>query len=448
MKGSIRKALAVLLVLTLFAANSAVAGAESAEYEKKYADYGSYVLLGDSVASGWSDVEERETRFVRVEGSYGAFVADDLGVEYHPMACIGFRTVEMRYIFEDDFEGDRFLFYSIDDDEMERRIPEIRKAVSEAGLITLNVGGNDWGSFLGWHVFEEMDKFEEKNEEFMKKAEAYLQNAGTDENTIESLIDLAAACGALPDIIRVLPGALKTGLDNFFINWNYMIEDIYALNPDVTLLVIGMFDNMVQNQETADRNEAALLKMSLSQAIVDYANKPMVEGAEKYGYTFIDTAGTVCEKNHPSTAGHRYIADKILEALPDMNFPYTDVDKASAEYKAIEYMYQNGIMDGISLTEFAPDENLTKAQLTDALNSITGADNTVDESQSDKDASRIDLAKAVLKSATAKGFSIRRYIKALSLALDIIFDAGISGMSSSVTRGEAAVILKKAVTMK
>lgn len=444
MNKTLKKAFSILLAVLLCLSGFSCLAAEGGAYEKKYDDYGSYVLLGDSVASGWSDVVEKETRFVRVEGSYGAHVADDLGVTYHPMACIGFRTTELRYIFEDDFEGDRFLFYSIDDDEMERRIPEIRKAVSEAGLITLNVGGNDWGSFLGWHVFEEMDKFEEKNEEFMKKAEAYLQDAGTDENTIESLIDLAAMCGALPDIIRVLPSALKTGLDNFFTNWNYVIEDIYALNPDVTLLVIGMFDNMVQDQETADKNEAALLKLSLSQTIVDYANKPMIEGAEKYGYTFIDTTGTVCEQNHPSAEGHRYIADKILEALPDMNFPYTDVDKTSAEYKAIEYLYQNGIMDGISATEFAPEEKLTKAHLTAVINAVIGKET---QDTSDDAVSRLTLAKSIIDIASAKAFSIRRYIKAVVLAVDIIFDAGVFGINGTVTRGEAAVLIKKAVTL-
>lgn len=198
MKNFIKRSFAVLLIITLM---TSLFTCFATNYEKKYEDYGSYVLLGDSVASGWSDVVEKETRFVRVEGSYGAHVADDLDVEYHPMACIGFRTVDMRYIFEDDFVPDRFLFYSIDKEVMAEKIPQIRKAVSEAGLITLNIGGNDWGSFLGWHIYEEMDKFAVKNEKFMTMAYEYLINAGTDENTVESLIDFASLCGALPDIM-------------------------------------------------------------------------------------------------------------------------------------------------------------------------------------------------------------------------------------------------------
>ena len=437
MKKIIKKSLAVLLVLTLMSGLFTCFAAKP--YEKKYENYGSYVLLGDSVASGWSDVEERETRFVRVEGSYGAHVADDLGVKYHPMACIGFRTVEMRYIFEDDFQGDRFLFYSIDKDVMDKKVPEIRKAVAEAGLITLNVGGNDWGSYVGWHIYEEMDKFQDKNEKFMKMAEKLLMESGTDANTVESLIDLAALCGALPDIIKVLPKALITGFENYVINWNYMIEDIYALNPDVTLVVIGMFDNSVQDQETADKNEAALLKLSVGQMIVDYANKPMAEGAEKYGYTFIDPVGTVCEQNHPSADGHRYIADLILDSLPDANFPYTDVARNSKEYKSIEYMYQNNIMSGTSRTKFDYNKPLTKKQLADAIYNASGETDILDSSN--KNVTYVEFIKSCMNMVNRTTDDTRKQLKSHILAMELIANEKCN-LTRTVTRAEAAVILK------
>lgn len=440
MKMFIKKSLAVLLVLLMMSGIFTCFAADSV-YEKKYEDYGSYVLLGDSVASGWSDVEHKETRFVRVEGSFGAYVADELDVDYYPMACIGFRTVDLRYIFEDDYEADRFLFYSVDAEEMEWRIPLIREAVADAGLISLTVGGNDWGSYVGWHIYEEMDKFEEKNVEFMTKAKEYLESAGTDAEMVESLIDIAALCGALPELISVLPAALKAGFESFFENWNYVIEDIYALNPDVTLVVTGMFDNMVQDQETADANEAAALKISLSQTIVDYANTPMIEGAEKYGYIYVDTTGTVCEKNHPSAEGHRFIADKILEALPDANFPYTDVAKDAKEYKAIEYLYQNGIMNGISATEFGYDALLTKGQLAETIYNACG-ENIVSASDPDANATLIDVASASYKLVSNSSSDFIRNIKALFKTIKLLLSGGIKNMSRTVTRAEAAAIIK------
>ncbi len=424
---------------------------------KDVSGYKNYVLLGDSIASGWSDVEDIESRFTRVDGSYGAYVADDLGVEkYYPMACIGFRTVEMRYILEEDFEPDRFLYYSIDEELMDTvHAPAMIEAITNADLITLNIGGNDWGSFLGWHVMEEMDKQEEVNEEFMEEVKKYLETAGTTENTLDSIIDIAALCGALPDIAQALPKALETGLKNYFVNWNYMIEDILALNPDVTLLVIGMFDNSLQDPNsdkvTVNENEdpkVTEFKRTIGQTVVDIANTPMKEGASKYGYIFVDTKGTLCEEYHPSrtaNGGHRFIANKILEALPDTSFPFTDVDKASKDFTAIEYMYRNGIMNGKTATEFAPDESITSAELEDALFAITGVEGLANDS--DSKVNRFALAFAIFNASQKVNTGITGFVKSFSLLITTIFEAGAMGIISTVTRAQAANALMHLVNM-
>ncbi len=436
MKRFIKSTMAILLVLSLLAG---VTVALAVETEKQYYDYGSYVLLGDSIASGWSDIEDRETRFTRVEGSYGALLADDLGVDvYHPMACIGFRTIEMRYIFEEDYEADRFLYYSIDDDLMDNvHAPAMREAVANAGLITLNIGGNDWGSYLGWHVFEIMDEFEETNAEFLAQARAYLENAGVARDTIETLASIAQITGCLPKFIEVLPKALEEGLSNYFENWNYMIEDIYALNPDVTLVVIGMFDTSLQAESTANGTlETTIAALNIGQTISDIANIPMKQGAEKYGYILIEPKGIECEKQHPSYKGHRQIADLILEALPDAAFPYKDIDVNSKNYRAIEKLCKDGVMEGISETEFAPDATLTKAQLSAALGKITGAENAAG---TDGNVNRINMATTLL--GTAFGESFGKGLKTIGFALNLLINGGKFDFGAPVSRGEGAVIL-------
>ncbi len=437
MKRFIKSTMAILLVLTLmFGMTSALA----VETEKQYYDYGSYVLLGDSIASGWSDVEDRETRFTRVEGSYGAYLADDLGLtdSYHPMACIGFRTIEMRYIFEEDYEADRFLYYSIDKDLMDTvYAPAMREAVKNAGLVTLNVGGNDWGSFLGWHVFEIMDDFEVTNAEFLTQARAYLEEAGVARDTVETLAEIAQITGCLPQFLEVLPKALETGLTKYFENWNYMIEDIYALNPDVTLVVIGMFDTSLQAESTADGAlESTITALNIGETISNIANIPMKEGAEKYGYILIEPKNIECEKQHPSAKGHRQIADLILEALPDAAFPYTDVDVKSENYRAIEKLCKQGIMTGISETEFAPDSNLTKDQFSYALNKIAGVENAAGTEGSIK---RMEMAKAFVETAFAENFG--KGLKSIVFALKLLINDGALDMAAFVTRAEGAAII-------
>ncbi|CDA19285.1 putative uncharacterized protein [Ruminococcus sp. CAG:488] len=221
---------------------------------KQYYDYGTYVLLGDSVASGHNDLVYVDSEFKRVEDSYGAYVADELGVEYIPMACPGTRTIDMRYMLEDDYPADDYLFHDAHNAEvMKARIPEYRKAISEARLITLGVGGNDFGTFLTWVIADELEK-NDSCAEYVKALRDLMEQGGADDDVLAKLdkaIELAKVMGALPELMRVLPKAIKYGIENFSKNWNIVIEDILALNPDVKLLVIGMFDNGIKNEEDA-----------------------------------------------------------------------------------------------------------------------------------------------------------------------------------------------------
>lgn len=446
-KISVSLMLALLLLCGSFSAGAVVVG------EKNHFDYGSYVLLGDSVASGWSDIEDRDTSFKRIEGSYGALLADDLKVDtYHPMACIGFRTVEMRYIFEDDYEADRFLFKSIDDSEMEEKIPLMREAVKNADLITLNVGGNDWGSYVGWHVEEAVAEMS-GTENFVEMALPYLENTvNFGVETIETLVGMADLAQCVPQLAKALPFALEEGFARYLENWNIMIEDIYALNPDVTLVVIGMFDTGLQDETMKDYEggtgitlPSADIGINIGQTIVDLANIPMREGAEKYGYIFVDPVGTLCEKQHPSYAGHRHIADLVLEALPDADFPYTDLTEGTDEYKLAQKLYAKGIMKGVTDTEFAPDAALTKGQLAEILYNIAGnpavegalsdtasagavwADSkgilTADENGSfapDKAVSAFEFGQILFRFSQADGFSIKGFVAGITAFFRIL----------------------------
>lgn len=161
MKRFISRAVAVILTCVLAFGSAVCFAADSTESAgaKKYYDYGTYVLLGDSVASGHNDLVYVDSEFKRVENSYGAYVADALGVKYIPMACPGFRTIDIRYMLEDDYPGDDYLFHDSHDPEvMKTRIPEYRRAISQAGLITLGVGGNDFGTYLTWVIADILEK--------------------------------------------------------------------------------------------------------------------------------------------------------------------------------------------------------------------------------------------------------------------------------------------------
>ena len=306
-----------------------------------------YLLLGDSVASGYRDVmcdeddaynkTYQETVYCRVPGSYAdvltkAIIEDDTMTAF---AAPGYRTVEIRYMLEDDFdEADDYMFHpaqlnTVGDAGSEEYRTAYKKAVAEADLITLGVGGNDWGAYLGWVV---SDIFEKENvaDECAEQLQGIIEGGTMDVETIKSLVEIVHLAGALPELVATLPSALSDGLSNFYKNWDIMIQDIYDLNPDVTLMVLGMSDNSVKGKYYSYNGEEgepistdAVAQSEVVTTIVDFimtvGNTPMIEGAEKFGYTYVDTAGTTYVESHPDADGHVYIANKIIEALPSVN---------------------------------------------------------------------------------------------------------------------------------
>ena len=306
-----------------------------------------YVLLGDSVASGYRDVmcdeddaynrAYQQTVYCRVPGSYAdvltkAIIEDDTMTAF---AAPGFRTIEIRYMLEDDFdEADDYMFHpaqlnAVGDAGSEEYRTAYKKAVAEADLITLGVGGNDWGAYLGWVV---SDIFEKENvaDEYAVQLQEMIENGSMDVEAIEDLVEIVHLAGALPELVATLPSALSDGLSKFYKNWDIMIQDIYDLNPDVTLMVLGMSDNSVKgkyygyNGEEGDPiSTDAVTQSEVVTTIVDFimtvGNTPMIEGAEKFGYTYVDTSGTTYVESHPDADGHVYIANKIIEALPSVD---------------------------------------------------------------------------------------------------------------------------------
>ncbi len=367
-----KRTLAVILTLLMISGSFVCFAAEN---EKQYHNYEKYVLLGDSEASGYRDYEYRMTEFTFAPDSYSDYLSQDLGAELVPLACPGFRTVELRYVLDDNYvPEDKYLFSAVPNTskaEIEAMIPSIRQEIADADLITIGIGGNDWGGYLGW-VLTEIRMANRLPEEFLVALEEYLATATTDDDIIGGMVDLANYMNALPDLIEVMPEAIEYAFATLNENWDYIVNAIYDLNPDVTLVVVGLFNTTLSTKQGEPDvvAEPDPISAKVEQMIVDFGNKPMIDNQEKYGYIYVDTTGTIVEVSHPTVAGHRFIADRILEELPDARFDLTDVKISDAEYKAVEYMYINGYMSASANKTFDGDAKITKNEYSATLKAL------------------------------------------------------------------------------
>ncbi len=425
-----KRALAVLLTLVLVSSSFVCFAADG---EKQYHKYDKYLLLGDSEASGYRDFEYRMTEFTFAPDSYSDFIAQELGAELIPMACPGFRTVELRYMLEDGYEpNDPYLFKKApcsSTQEFIDKIPAMRQAVKEADLITLGIGGNDWGAYIGW-VITDLLEDHPLPEDYENALREFLKNATVEDNIIKAIIEFAKMFNAMDALLETLPRAVVYAFKTLNENWGHIIEDIYTMNPDVTLVVVGMF--VTTYKTTPEAPEIVIepdpMAVEVEQMIIDYGNKPMIDNQEKYGYIYVDTAGTVVEDWHPTVAGHRHIADRILEALPDASFPYTDV--SASEYKAVEYMYLNNLMKGETETTFGGNKKITKAELSQVLNKISGS---YFVNESTDEVTKVQLMSDLYKLGETNVISFFKHIISM---IELLFSGSAF---ETVTRAEAAL---------
>ena len=370
-----KKIISMILVISIILCSFVVCAA--ATEGKQYRDYKVYTLLGDSVASGYDDIEKSSSscQFKYKENGYGAKVAKALGVKINSMACPAVRTVEMRYLLEDDYPQDDYMFYGIGYDwQREGFKEEYRNAIREADLITLGIGGNDYLTYIVWVVLEEMEKkglgihkeLADKLNELIRELEA-----GVSEDTLDIIVDVASVIDALPELGQILPFAFAEALKRYYENWNHVIEDIYYYNEDVELYVVGglnysysvIFDNI---------DDSSGVLYNIGKAVAELGNKPQIDSAEKYGYTFVSTEDVDCVLTHPTSEGYTDIAERILDALPDMRYCYADAAYGTEYYNAVYYMTKKGYMNGISNTEFGVEEKMTAEQLAKTLCNISG----------------------------------------------------------------------------
>lgn len=317
MKAS-KKIVAVLLAVLMMV--SAVAVSAFA-YNRNGREYTSMVVLGDSIAAGFSlpDYKAQNQYCVqnyRCQDSFGDLVADELPIKNATFyTSPGFRTKEIRVFLENDYEGDfvtQNFIGSLSGNEaynlevMKAARPQMQATISDADIVLLEIGFNDtWLTVMG----------------------AYTDYSMSTGDTIGQLMNS-------PRYLYELSEGIQDTLFKFSQNFDPIVQDLYRLmKPGATLVVVGCYNPF---KDWTIPDGSMIYAGQLMNFLYDGMNNTMRSyvGDGVHDYVFVEVPDTDVISNtvndmlsgqpmlqeggwdpHPTLSGHRYMADQILAAL-------------------------------------------------------------------------------------------------------------------------------------
>ena len=379
----IRSTLSLFLVLAMLA-SFGVCFASA----KDYSGYEYYVSLGDSIANGIGENNVENKYMHRTPGAYPDRIAQATGAYLSQLGCGGMRTVELRACLEDGYVmPDEYA-----NNFTRAKVAEIRHfyrpAVAAADLITLNIGANDVATYA---LLRAKAALAEAG--VGSAALASAENGAADQtDALSRLLALAKQLGGYVSAVNAAINGLTEGYTRFVQNWDAIIGDIYALNPDVTLLVAGFY-NPFNELKISD---SSLLELGrAADGIIAALNRQMQYGSKYAGkYLYVDIFGvqSIAAKRgdaildegffsaveldvHPSNEGQAEIAERFLAVLPEKSgpvFPFGDVEQDRWSYPYVKTLTDRGVVQGVTESSFAPEGELTRGQLVTLLGRMAG----------------------------------------------------------------------------
>lgn len=345
---------------------------------KDYSGYRQYVSLGDSIANGIGENNVENKYMYRTPGAYPDRIAQETGAELTQLACGGMRTVELRACLEDDY----IMPDELANNFSRAKVDEIRSfyapAIKSADLITLNIGSNDILTYAMLRAKSASSALGIR----IDSAIAELETKGEYTAALVALLDAVKTIDKYGTIVSEAIDGLYDGYVHFCQNWEAIIGDIYALNPDVTLMVTGFYnpfnelkltdDSLIELGKAADGIMDALnLTITRNSAYAEryiYVDIMGVQSiAAKYGDSLLDEGffQSVELDVHPSNEGQADIAQRFMALLPEKScVPFGDISSLPLEFRnAIEAAYRKGITNGKSADAFCPSDTCTRAEI-------------------------------------------------------------------------------------
>lgn len=368
-----KKTLSIILCVVMLFALTVPAFAASG---KNYYDYENYMCVGDSIAAGcglardgkptnFDQNAEDYTKvysnnyiylgydFAAAPNAYHSLVANELGANLLQCARSGLRAVELRYMLDgtyNDYDKDRIWgntyfdtdgngFTTADLDALNAYVKYSDK-IKQADLISINVGSNDVFSFALNVVLRELTK--DTSDPVLNAIKEYLEKTGNIGAAFGKLIDAYQSMGKIADLATALTTTMNKAYMQFTVNYAAVIERIYEINPDITIVGVGVYNPFDGFRLSGDSN---LDLSGIASPVVAAINAHIASYKLKYSnFCYADVVGTQTYpmsyddhyfweyfslKVHPDIEGYQFMAKQILDALPEAPLPAPAVTSAT-----------------------------------------------------------------------------------------------------------------------
>lgn len=412
--------------------------ADSGNSTTKSDDLHAYTVLGDSIPSGfalrydtqWSSEIPYDTvrnAFVYwkrplgmhqvVPAAYPALISEALGIKsdnqintyYNNLARCGVRTTEILRFLDPDFnakmakdpedEGNRKILNEGGYSGMTaRELSDICNMsadyIRQSKLVTLEVGSNDVAhAVLDIAPYELQKILDQKAKSvsvygLLERSKKILANGGDLTAILIQAVTWAEQLNVLPETLAVYASSLMTATTDLLTNYEKIVDKIYEINPDCTLVVVGMYNPF----EDLKLTDIGIVKIGkLMGGVTDFGNSRIksFSPSKDFDYRFADisdvqlngftrslvdfiASGDMADFNmeytetiHPGQEGHRYIADQILKVLGDdfsLNLPEegtaSDDPVEDGAYRILVASSEGGAIS-VAPTSAKPGETVT-----------------------------------------------------------------------------------------
>ena len=415
--------LAAVLCMGLFGFSAFAATKETVRH------YDTYTVLGDSIPGGfglstypYSTDEGPAIVDGKVIGlndgtlvvnSFPEIVSKAISAgKTNSLSRSGMRSTELRMMLDESYTGDDYTELLVatnlgmDMDAFLAARQQYVNSVKEADLITINIGSNDLMLKAMHNALTNVYSSDSENSITARMIALLTAHGGNIGAAFADMLSTLEKIGKLPQVMTAALTTLAESEIAFRQNWEVILSTIHKLNPDATVLALGLYNPFreIQLSESASFLKVGRLidpmiadiNFYISTLSLQHRNYKYVDitRTEVFGFPALsELSGSdglyimMLVGTHPNEAGHAYIADQIFKALPERSaddpqptvspepakeLPFKDVAKNSWYYSNVKYVWEHNIMEGIGGNRFAPDAATTRAQFAAVIYRMAG----------------------------------------------------------------------------